>query len=205
MNTSIASLLFPQCWIHAFTWTYKRFPMKGKGRKTSQTFRQLWPGLLVGVVLTVFAAVLAFKKCFWRYISTVELFYKEIEAIWTSRFKTRAKIEIKEQFSQYISRLRRLVAGYVNCLSEVHVSSAQRRVLILTFTTLLFPDIYLLIKSCYTQANPQWISSFPADGSNTGSIGRSSEYFPGVAFLFLSIEWRKWCKICFETLSLRIK
>lgn len=49
MNTCILSLLFPQCWFQAFAkaQTSLKSTLKGTGRKSSQVFRKLWPGMKV--------------------------------------------------------------------------------------------------------------------------------------------------------------
>ena len=81
--------------------------------------------------------------------------------------KGKKKKKIKGHLSVSLVHAVRLrlweLVGYV-CLSDVRFTSAFYR------ENLTFPW-----NLCYTEANPQWIGSFPADGSKTGfsSVHRS--------------------------------
>lgn len=97
--------------------------------------------------------------CFGDKFRQKKYIKEHIEAIWTSCLKIRAKIEKKTYLSVRLVHGVRLrsweLVGYV-CLSGVRFTAAFYR------ENLTFPW-----NSCYIEANPHWILSFPADGSKT--------------------------------------
>lgn len=118
---------------------------------------------MVGIVLTVFAAVLAIRKCFCQLISTGKVFYRgqwsNFDQLATkengseNRDKRKfpcAGVSLHRRF--YSLRLK----GYV-CFS----GSASHFGFLPSKPSFSLKCVTL--NSCYTEANPQWIGSFPAN------------------------------------------
>ena len=118
---------------------------------------------MVGIVLTVFAAVLAIRKCFCQLISMGKVFYR-------GQWSNFDQLATKENGSENRDKRKFPCAGV-----SLHRRFYSLRLIgYVCFSGSAFQFGFLpskpcfslkcvTLNSCYTEANPQWIGSFDAE------------------------------------------